>query len=79
MGASVREIPRAVPDGTYAFEKTGTGDVDLDIRVGNAPTASSYDCRLYRMGSNETYRVDLPSPVVIHGLVQGFAASSTWN
>lgn len=32
----------------------GTGDADLYVRRGSAPTDSSYDCRPYRAGNNES-------------------------
>jgi pseudolysin/vibriolysin len=33
---------------------SGTGDADLYVKKGSAPTTSSYDCRPYRTGNNET-------------------------
>jgi PKD repeat protein len=32
----------------------GTGDADLYVRYGSAPTTSSYDCRPYQSGNNES-------------------------
>jgi pseudolysin/vibriolysin len=32
----------------------GTGDADLYVRAGSAPTTSSYNCRPYLTGNNET-------------------------
>ncbi|MFP2903154.1 M4 family metallopeptidase, partial [Corallococcus sp. 4LFB] len=32
----------------------GTGDADMYIKFGSAPTTSSYDCRPYKSGNNET-------------------------
>ncbi|HEX7915469.1 MAG TPA: pre-peptidase C-terminal domain-containing protein [Rudaea sp.] len=32
----------------------GTGDADLYVKAGSAPTLSSYDCRPYLTGNNET-------------------------
>jgi serine protease len=32
----------------------GTGDADLYVKFGSAPTDSSYDCRPYKNGNNET-------------------------
>ena len=32
----------------------GTGDADLYVRLGSAPTLSTYDCRPYLVGNNET-------------------------
>ncbi|NKO01077.1 PPC domain-containing protein, partial [Weissella cibaria] len=32
----------------------GTGDADMYVKFGSAPTDSSYDCRPYKNGNNET-------------------------
>src|SRR5690606_21965183 len=32
----------------------GTGDADLYVRAGSAPTTSRYNCRPYKTGNNET-------------------------
>ncbi len=32
----------------------GTGDADMYVKFGSAPTTSSYDCRPYLNGNNET-------------------------
>ena len=32
----------------------GTGDADLYVRAGSAPTTSSYTCRPYKTGNSET-------------------------
>lgn len=64
--------------GTYAFDMTGTGDADLYVRVGTAPTTQLYDCRPYRSGSKESCVVNLTTPAPIHVMVRGYAASSTF-
>ncbi len=38
----------------------GTGDADIYVRLGAAPTTSTYDYRPYKTGNSET--VDVPSP-----------------
>ncbi|MEZ4404425.1 MAG: hypothetical protein R3B06_30680, partial [Kofleriaceae bacterium] len=48
---------------------TGTGDADLYVKFGSAPTATVYDCRPYGGDSNET--CDLPVPT---GATQAFVA-----
>jgi hypothetical protein len=46
--------PFAVAAGdTLAVELSGTGDADLYVRSGSAPTTASYDCRPYKEGTNE--------------------------
>lgn len=70
--------PQLTP-GTYTFTMSGDGDADLYVRVGLEPTTQSYDCRPYRAGSDEICQIDLPSPAVVHVLVQGFSASSSFE
>ncbi|MEZ4366657.1 MAG: PPC domain-containing protein [Kofleriaceae bacterium] len=65
--------------GTYRFDMTGTKDADLYVRVGAAPTTSTYDCRPYKSGSNESCEVTLPQPTTLHVMVRGYAASSTYE
>jgi hypothetical protein len=69
-----------VAAGTYEFAITGTNDADLYVKVGSAPTTSSFDCRPYKTGSNETCSVTLAQPATIHVMVRGFStAQSTFN
>ena len=65
--------------GTYQFSITGTGDADLYVKVGSAPTKTSYDCRPYKAGSNETCKVTLAQPAPIGVMVNGYATSSTFE
>jgi hypothetical protein len=62
-----------LPQGTYRFEMTGSGDADLYVRIGNAPTVSEYDCRPYKASSNETCDVELPGDAPIHVMVRGYS------
>ncbi|MDE2247643.1 MAG: M4 family metallopeptidase [Xanthomonadaceae bacterium] len=39
----------------------GTGDADLYVKKGSVPTTSSYDCRPYRYGNNETCTFSAPA------------------
>ncbi len=72
------ETPELQP-GTYTFSTTGTGDADLYVRKGSAPTTAAYDCRPYIGGSVETCTVTLDTPAVVHVMVRGYAASSTYT
>jgi hypothetical protein len=65
--------------GTYQFAMTGTGDADLYVKVGREPTTSSYDCRPYKTGSNETCEVTLAQPATIGVMVNGYSTSSTFK
>jgi pseudolysin/vibriolysin len=47
----------AIPSGTTQLVVSisgGTGDADLYVRKGSAPTTSAYDCRPYKSGNTET-------------------------
>jgi hypothetical protein len=59
---------------TLKATMTGTGDADLYVRKGAAPTAASYDCRPYRDGSSEQCSVVGPGAVYV--AVNGYAATS---
>ena len=65
--------------GTYQFEMTGTGDADLYVKVGREPSLSSYDCRPYKTGSNETCKVTLAQPATIGVMVNGYSTNSTFK
>jgi len=63
--------------GTYQFAMTGTNDADLYVRIGSAPTTSTYDCRPYKTGSNETCSVTLAQPAPIHVMVRGYSSTTS--
>ena len=69
----------ALAAGSYTFSITGTGDADLYVKRGSAPTTTSYDCRPYKGGSAETCTVTLAAPAPIHVMVRGYAAASTFT
>lgn len=68
-----------VAAGSYEFEMSGTNDADLYVRVGEAPTASAFDCRPYAAGSEERCTVNLAEAGVIHVMVRGYADSSDFE
>ncbi len=74
-----RFVTPRLPVGTYAFELTGDGDADLYIRAGDEPDTATYDCRPYLTGSEELCTVTLSSPLEVHVMVRGWAASSGWS
>ena len=65
--------------GRYVFEMTGTGDADLYVRVGTAPTTELYDCRPYDVDSNETCEVEITTSAPVHVMVRGWADSSGYE
>ena len=50
----------------------GSGDADLYVRFGEAPTTSVYDCRPYRNGNNETCNFANPQQGVYHVMLRGY-------
>lgn len=54
----------------------GTGDADLYTKFGSAPTTSSYDCRPYLTGNNESCTVAAPQAGTYYIKVHGYASYS---
>ncbi|TQV87751.1 pre-peptidase C-terminal domain-containing protein [Aliikangiella coralliicola] len=54
----------------------GTGDLDLFVKFGSKPTASSYDCRPYQNGNNETCTISNVQAGTYHVMLNGYAAYS---
>jgi hypothetical protein len=69
----------SLPAGTYQFQIDGTGDADLYVRRGSAPTTASWDCRPYTGSSRESCTVTLSDPAEVHVMVRGYAAASTFH
>jgi PKD repeat protein len=66
-------------------ESGGTGDADLYTKFGSAPTLSSYDCRPYVTGNNESCTVASPQAGTYYVMLNGYTAFSgvsvkaTWS
>ncbi len=54
----------------------GTGDADLYVRFGSAPTTSTYDCRSIADGNSETCTIASVQAGTYHVLISGYAAYS---
>ena len=54
----------------------GSGDADLYVRRGSAPTTSAYDCRPYLNGNNETCSFASPQAGTYHIMVRGYSTYS---
>ena len=54
----------------------GTGDADLYVRFGAAPTTSVFDCRPYLDDTNETCTISAPQAGTYHIMLQGFTVFS---
>lgn len=69
-----------VAAGRYQFAITGSNDSDLYVRIGSAPNTTTFDCRPYKTGSNETCEVELAQPAAIFVMVRGYSsAASTFD
>ncbi|MFE3971992.1 S8 family peptidase [Stenotrophomonas sp. YIM B13575] len=54
----------------------GSGDADLYLRQGSAPTDTVYTCRPYQSGNNETCTVNSPAAGVWHVRVKAYSTFS---
>ena len=52
----------------------GSGDADLYVRRGSPPTTTSYDCRPYLNGNNETCSFASPQSGTWHVMVRGYTS-----
>jgi len=77
-GQKVSYQPIAVLEGTrFDVSITGTGDADLYLRFGAAPTFTQYHCRPYLNGSNESCSVDVPAgQTAAYLMVYGYRSAS---
>jgi len=66
--------PYVVAEGAISVKMTGTGDADLYVRNGAAPTGSNYDCRPYDAGSTEECEAEGPGSFFVG--VHGYKAST---
>ncbi len=66
-----------VPSGAtdLAFNMSGgSGDADLYVRFGAAPTTATYDCRPYASGNNETCSFAVPSAGTYYVMVRAYSS-----
>jgi Zn-dependent metalloprotease len=54
----------------------GTGDADMYVRIGSAPTTTTYSCRPYLTGNNETCTFNAPAAGTYYVNVRAYAAYS---
>lgn len=68
-----------IPAGMATLDFTmsgGTGDADMYIRRGAQPTSSTYDCRPYKGGNNETCSFTNPTADTWHIGIYGYSAAN---
>lgn len=68
-------IPSGVSQLTFQITG-GTGDADLYIRYGDAPTEQLWDCRPYRNGNEEVCTFNNPQAGTWHVGIRGYTAFS---
>lgn len=62
---------------TFKVVMSGTGDPDLYVRFGAAPTTSTYNCRPYQSGAAETCELTVPAgQTSAHIMVRGYSAAT---
>lgn len=54
----------------------GTGDADLYVKFGTAPTTTTYDCRPYLSGNDETCSFATPAAGTWHVMIRGYSTYS---
>ncbi|WP_445425545.1 S8 family peptidase [Alishewanella sp. HL-SH06] len=68
-----------IPAGMQNFTASiagGTGDADLYVRRGARPTTSSFDCRPYLQGNNETCSISNPAATTWHISIRAYSTFS---
>ncbi|WP_305080375.1 S8 family peptidase [Microbulbifer sp. YPW16] len=69
------EVPAGASD--LQFETYGgSGDADLYVRFGSAPTTQAYDCRPYRTGNSETCTFATPQAGTYHVMLRAYNSFS---
>jgi serine protease len=69
----------AVPAGSTNLTFTmsgGTGDADMYVKFGSAPTTTSYDCRPYRSGNAESCSFAAPQTGTYHVMLRAYSSFS---
>ncbi len=69
------EVPEGVANLSFAISG-GTGDADLYVKYGSAPTLNSYDCRPYLNGNNETCNITNVQAGTYYVMLQAYTAFS---
>ncbi|MCE9579891.1 MAG: hypothetical protein K8W52_42635 [Deltaproteobacteria bacterium] len=75
-GASKTGVYTVATAGSITFRTAGTGDVDLYVRRGSAPTTSTADCKGETSSATETCTLTAAAGDKIYYLVYAYAAST---
>ncbi len=68
-------VPAGATDLSFVMSG-GSGDADMYVKFGSAPTTSSYDCRPYRNGNNETCDISNVQAGTYHVMLRGYSSYS---
>ncbi len=68
-------VPSGASNLTFS-SSGGTGDADMYVKFGSAPTDSSYDCRPYRNGNSESCTYASPSPGTYYVRLKAYSSFS---
>lgn len=68
-------VPSGATDLSFVMSG-GSGDADMYVRYGSAPTTSTYDCRPYKNGNNETCDITNVQAGTYHVMLRGYSAYS---
>lgn len=69
------DVPSGATNLTFNLSG-GTGDADLYVRFGSAPTTSTFDCRSWNSSNNESCSFPTPQTGTYHVMIRGYAAYS---
>lgn len=69
------EVPANATGLNFAISG-GTGDADLYVRFGSAPTTSVFDCRPYLNGNSETCSISTAQAGTYHVMVRAYSSFS---
>jgi len=73
--AFTMEVPAGSANLTFNMSG-GSGDADLYVRFGSAPTTSTYDCRPYKSGNTESCSFTSPQTGTYHVMIRGYSSFS---
>lgn len=69
------DVPAGATDLSFQISG-GSGDADMYVRFGSKPTTSSYDCRPYRNGNNETCSISNVQAGTYYVMLRGYTSFS---
>jgi len=69
------EVPSGASNLSFTMSG-GSGDGDMYVKFGGAPTSSSYDCRPWKAGNNENCDFSSPQAGSYHVMINAYSAFS---